>query len=526
MFNLNTVPNKNPIGISTGKYTPYAALTDSRCIDLEPWSDGSTGTHGLLYPVNYATTEQTLINTNITTVQGMSALDNNSYTASATKKKILGNYYNNYNALSRVGMIVDELASNGTTVNASTGARCAVEIDTDKIFVVYIDSADSSKVKCLVADLTANGTVTAGSVYTIDATASNYTPNVAKLGTNKVVVTYGRSSTQIAAVCTISGTVVTVGTPANATTNSSTPNGIVKLHTDKFAMAFRDSTSSDMEIIAATVSGTTISFGTKANVLAGTASAFPGGDSTQGRNSMQQLSTDKIFLIWSEASAYNYCAITFSGTVPTVGSNSTLSNSSFLTNQHTDTVLLDTDKVLVLGGTATVTNAVVISFSGTTATAGTIATALTTVSTMYTRSVIYRSASKVIVACVATISSTTSLWANELTISGVSITKGDTHQTSAFTASVFAGSLFQTTNYTVALGSISASLDVRVYAVRHGSVDITINGDTFVTNAVIPLFGYVGASTPALGRKNYLAITNKNAFTQSIPLAYVYANVE
>lgn len=526
MFTVNATPNKNPIGISTGKYTPYAALTDSRCVDLEPWSDGSTGTHGLLYPVNYATTEQTLINTNISAVQGMSTIDDNSYTASGVKKKILGNYYNNYTALSRVGMIVDELASNGTTVNASTGARSAVEISTDKIFVVYIDSADSSKVKCLVADLTLNGTVTAGSVYTIDNNASCYTPNVIKLGTDKVAVTWGRGNTQYASACTVSGTVVTVGAAATATTNSSTPNGIVKLDTNKFAMAFADNTSADMEIIAATVSGTTTTFGTKATVLAGSGQPMPGGDATQGRNSMQQLDTNKIFLIWAESTTYNYCAITFSGTVPTVGSNSTLSNSSFGTSQATDTVLLDTNKVLVLGGTATVTNAVVITFSGTTATAGPITPALNTASTMYTRSVIYRSTSKVIVACVATISSVTSLFANELTISGTTITKGDTHQTSAFTTTVFAGSLFQTTNYTVALGSISASLAVRVYAVRHGLVDITINGDTFATNAVIPLLGYVGSSITAVGRKIYLSITNKNAFTQSIPLAYVYANVE
>jgi len=526
MLTINATPFKSPIGLSTGKYTPYAVLTDNKCVDLDTWSDGTSGTHGLLYPINYATTEQTLINTNMTAAQGIFTIDDNSYATTATKKKILGNFYNEYKNVSRVGLFLDDMFANSTTLNASTGARRIVEIATDKVAVVYIDSADSSKCKVLIVELTNNGTATAGSVYTLDNTAICYTPNVVALGTDKFVATWGRSNTQHASVCTVSGTVVTVGSAASATTNSSSPNGIVKLDTDKFAMSFVDNTSSNMEVIAATVSGTTISFGTKATVLTGTGTPFVGGNSTQGCRSMQQLDTNKIFLIWNETSTYNYCAITFSGTTPTIGTNSTLSNSSFQTVQRTDTALVTTNKVVVVGGTATATNAVIISFSGTTASAGTIATALTTVSTMYSRSVIARSSTDILVACVATISSSTGLYANQLSVSGNNFTRGDMHNVVPFTTTVYGNTLIQTTNYSVMVASAAASLSIRMYAVRHGNVTITVNGEAFATSSSVKLLSYIGSPVAIGGRKVYLAITNNNAFTQSIPMGYVYANVE
>jgi len=517
-------PFKNPVGLTTGKYPPYAILTDSKACDAERWSDDTTGTHGLLYPTNYASTEQSLINTNMTALKAICSPDDDSYASSATKKKIWGNFYNAYKGIQRIGMYVGGMSTNSQVVFASNVQNDLCEIATDKVALVYVDSSDSDRLKVKIATLSGSGTWTLGSAVTLDSTASANEPRIAKLGTDKFVVGYRNSSTTKAVVVTVSGTTATAGTPANATTNSGAFNGICKLNTDKFGMSFIDNTSNDIEGIGATVSGTTITFGSKATIYTGTSSQITGpGSNLAGKSGTTQLNTDKMFVIWAEAStAPYYAACTFSGTTMTAGSAGQLTNSEFNYDSKTDVKQIDTDKVMILGGSSTLCNGVVITYSGTIATVGSTAQIGPSISSFDGRSILVQSTTKVLLVLHGAVSSVSGTYANEVQIGGRTLIKGDTHMVEQ--GSTAFQNFIQTTNYTVCQNNPNSS--ATVYMCRHGSVTLTVNGTAFATTATVPLLAYLGSSQSVKGRKIYLSIQNNNAFTQSVYMGNVYANVE
>jgi len=520
-------PSRQAIGLTSGKYPPYAVLVDSKAKDADAWHDDTSGTHGWLYPTNLATAEQTMVNANVTAIKSYCPQDDNSYTASATKKKILGNYFNNYKNVSRVGLFVDELYASPQTINgtAANNDRDVCEIDTDKVAFVYLSSGGID-LKVRIATLSSLGTWTLGTETQLDASANCNSPRITKLSAGVFVVGYYDSNTVKARVVTVSGTTPTIGASANATTNSNKFNGICKLDTTKFAMTFIDNTSSDIEGIAATISGTTITFGTKATIFTGT-SAVTSGNMDKGRYSTVQVATDKFFTIWAENNTQPYYnCITVSGTTLTVGTEGQLTDADFNYNQTLQAIQVTTDKILVLGGTSTATNGILISYSGTTATVGSATTIMTAASSYSSRTLILQSSSKVLVVSHATIGGVTGAYANELQIAGTIIIKGDTHLVASGSTSRY--DFIQTTNYTVA---ITASSGLSAVAVAHSTVTITVKSGaataaTFATSQPVKLLTYFGGPSNVTGRKVYMTVQNNNAFTQNIVFGNVYANVE
>lgn len=531
MIPLNVFPTEFPVGLTTGKYPPYAILSDTKLKDLEMWSDGTSGTHGVFAPTNYASTEQTLITNNNTALAAIFSTDDNSYTSAGTKKKILGNYFNTYRSISKASIYSDELFATTTTLASSTtDHQDILEIGTDKILVVFADSADSNKLKGYICTLSGKSTVTAGTVFTIDTTATCIYPRIAKLADDKFVVAWGVGNTIKTAVATVSGTTPTFGATANATTNSSEFNGICKLDTDKFALTFVDNTSNKINGIAATVATTTITYGSAVQIYGGDADPAYGGSSdatTRGRNCTIQLGTDKMFTIWGQATGTTtrHAVCTFSGTVLTAGTSNTIANADINYNQPLEAVKVDTDKVMVIGGTSTAVNAVVITVSGTTTTVGTTK-AITSASTLVSRHMIVKSSSEVLVMVNALISGSYVTYANILRVSGSTITTTDSVSPTVGGGTLPTGGCFlQTTNYTVGFGRRSTGT-VSVAAIRHLSVTIAVNGSTAITGTTVPFFDFVSINKEAVGRKLYMSVTNANAFTQNIVFSKLYANVE
>ena len=203
------------------------------------------------------------------------------------------------------------------TIDTSNNFIAVCKVATDKFAVHYNRSSTTPKTKiCTVS----TRTITAGSEYTVGANVSSGTLSCAYLADNKVVYTYGGTSTtsQGTRVATISGTTPTLGTEIYI------ENGYIcrkvdvcKIDTDKFAICFNYNNSNG-RVSAYTVSGTTITKGSSvefSNVNPGIVSIIGTG-------------TDKFVIGYSRSGVAYAIAATVSGTTITKGSETLIVNNS------------------------------------------------------------------------------------------------------------------------------------------------------------------------------------------------------
>jgi hypothetical protein len=451
-------------------------------------------------------------------------MDDDSYTAAGTKKKIIGNYFNNICGVLGAALYNDEVFKDSVAsqVSLSTSAVFdCIEIDTDKVLYVYVDTTASSNLKGRIATLSANGTLTFGTEFVIDATGATAQPHVAKVeGTaGKFAVTWVATNT-VKVVCgTTSGTTATLGTVVNLSTNSNKMTGIASINTDKIAVVYTDNTDFDLYTKVSTISGTTISAGTQTSLWVGTSAAF---DSSR-QNLVVKLNTDKFAAIVYDSSSHWVLAATVSGTTPTAGTAVTLSN-TYASTHGMAISQLTTDKIIVAGVNI---KAQVVTFSGTVPTPQTIKTVASTSGSANTINFVKISATKGMLIKYITngmalfpidISSSNQVFAGDEI--DVSIVAG----ISSWNADMIR--IIPTTNYTAIFGVPNATA-LYAAAIRDMNVDIEVNGTLVVNDRAVKMYENIPALQSAtFGRKQYIKITNNTANTQKISIQNIIANVE
>lgn len=235
----------------------------------------------------------------------------------------------------------------------------ATPISGDKFFMIYEAGGTMSGVIGTID--TTDGSMAFGSSYAITtdcASISGWTVDICTIGTDKVAISYlaaSDSDTDVV-VCTVSGTVITAGTPVTAHTGTTTTCAIAKLDTDKLAVYAQDSTPGNSAVYAATVSGTVPSFGS--------------GDTYDGgKCHMVDIGTDKVVLFGQDLDAV---VATVSTTTVTVATPQASGISGSADNFGTNLVSDGTDKFLINCDQ----NVMACTVSGTTITFGTEAAVL------------------------------------------------------------------------------------------------------------------------------------------------------
>lgn len=307
---INASPNRLPTGIN-GQYMPYAELTDLPAVGL------GGDNHGLLYPVNYDTTTQALINTNASLVGANSATDDGIYANAEVKKKLIGNYFNLVKSVDSVllqdtgrgtftmaasmdnangqcvvglveGFVLVELSAgdiiaryitvddyNSMTFGTFTSALAtgggtymtAQRISDTEVFVAY-DA--SGTIKTLILTINeGTGAIVGSTVHTTAITDCSIVLGACLYDTNKIAVSYINTSNHLYAYATSNssgtftdGSAVLVDNGTNAFNAQNKVQTIVALSATELALISDISTSRYIHYVSA--SGTTLTdYGTK-----------------------------------------------------------------------------------------------------------------------------------------------------------------------------------------------------------------------------------------------------------------------
>ena len=168
---------------------------------------------------------------------------------------------------------ISQSIGSATTFNAGLTryTSCAYDASAQKVVVAYMDDSDSDYGKAIV------GTVSGSSIsFGTEEVFSDYlhigyqTEVVYDSGSNVVIIAYieqGAYPTTV--VGTVSGTSISFGTKARASSNNSFDNPAIAYSSssDKFALFYRDDSSGAyLKCRVGTVSGTSISYGTEVTV--------------------------------------------------------------------------------------------------------------------------------------------------------------------------------------------------------------------------------------------------------------------
>lgn len=320
-----------PFAEKSVAYGPFVRAKDSLVDNFSKWSD-DTRTARMLYPdlywgekLNYSGDTTNPLARLTSAVSAMSSefgTATSQIAGSSYRRYVMPQFFDGH-SYKRIKMTVE-----GTKVNTPTGTGThkmqVLDSGSNTYVNVYVDTADSNKLKARIS------TVTDSTLALTEPTATNLDtnsctdPQLIILSTTKFAVMYMRSTTLYAVVCTVSGTTITVGTPAaSGATNASLTGGnsaVAMVATDKIATLYRDlGDTSKTKIIAATISGTTLTWGTAVTVNAtGTTVAI----------ACARLDTDKLFVGYRDNTGNgNVVIVTFSGTVATVGTPLSLGSS-------------------------------------------------------------------------------------------------------------------------------------------------------------------------------------------------------
>lgn len=382
----------------------------------------------------------------------------------------IANLIDNYVAPSNLSV---SSASHGIPNTSSVGLRqkntCAIGGDK---FVSITDSTDSSgTLYAQVGSInTSTNVLTLGTAAVVATTITPYAINsvlqnacICKLDTDKFIVFYllDASTTVIKyRVGTVSGTTITFGTEATATTAASTlvtSSGFISetIGTDKGVFVYKAGTSANSRILAFTVSGTVATFGTP--VALGAVN-----QSFTSVEAIRKIGTDKFVLVTaSDPNIYSQVG-TISGTTITLGSEVTTSVTSVNQNVPITIISPATDVYIVstgitAGGNSN--NIVAFSVSGTVPTPGTGLVVLTGVSSTIvfkdtTNSYLFDGSNNDVK--IITRSGTT------LTLSSTSIKE--------FTSANFDTCLLLDNNYPIAIKETATTVTVWIYGMSNNFI--------------------------------------------------------
>ena len=168
------------------------------------------------------------------------------------------------------------VGSNAVFESATTTQTCAAyDANSNKVVVVFVDSADSSKGKAVVGTISGTS-ITFGATATWHANSTNFVDMVYHAASQKVVIVYydgDNSGYGTSVVGTVSGTTISFGsTVIFNSASTGTCHLAYDSSAEKVVVAYR--TTSDVgKAQVGTVSGTNISWGTAANYNAGVTGA-------------------------------------------------------------------------------------------------------------------------------------------------------------------------------------------------------------------------------------------------------------
>jgi hypothetical protein len=168
--------------------------------------------------------------------------------------------------------ISQAVGSNAVFESATTTQTCAAyDANSNKVVVVFVDSADSSKGKAVVGTISGTS-ISFGATATWHANSTSFVDIVYHAAAQKVVIVYydgDNSGYGTSVVGTVSGTTISFGsTVIFNSANTSYSHIAYDSSAEKVVVAYR--TTSDVgKAQVGTVSGTNISWGTAANYNAG-----------------------------------------------------------------------------------------------------------------------------------------------------------------------------------------------------------------------------------------------------------------
>lgn len=237
--------------------------------------------------------------------------------------RVLITYQNNTTFCQAVvATISGESISLGTPVtwffSSLTIPHASIKVDTDRVLVVYKNS--TSDFKGIMFTVTGT-TITTHVNYTISATNCNY-PVLTLLETNKVLMTFTNNSTHVAAlVITISGNVITGGTiyvvKSEVSNLYSTQPGTARLDSGRVLIVYP--LAGSIEVVVLSISGTVISVGTPLVVATAVSATYNFADVTL-------MGVNKAAILYNHVIASNNNAIkaailTVSGTTISKGTD-------------------------------------------------------------------------------------------------------------------------------------------------------------------------------------------------------------
>jgi hypothetical protein len=233
--------------------------------------------------------------------------------------------------IARANRFVETIAV-GVTQNNNLdlyNANSSCAIGGDKFAYIVVDASNDMYVFAgSVATATLDTTIGTGVLVTADYTTSNPVSNasICKLDTDKFIVLYReQASTTIIkyVIGTVSGTTVTLGTPATFATGASQVDTIAStyLSTDKAVMFYGCATPTDSAVITFTTTGTAT------NVVGATASVGTTLDNNIASPRIVKVTTDTFLL--ATQSGYAQAGTCIGGTTSTMGAeaNTTISAS-------------------------------------------------------------------------------------------------------------------------------------------------------------------------------------------------------
>lgn len=254
----------------------------------------------------------------------------------------------NVNAGDFVRFLTDYSESNknsNTAINTTSGtdkAMSAVALDKNRVFIAYFHPVGVSGIVCTI-----QGSTIAVGTHTILYSGSNMglTVSAVVLNASKVFVaySYGSSCKLYAIICTIQGSIITVGTNTKLSSiqNSGEAISVAKLDEGKVFIAHSYESSYYLYAMACTINGTTITKGTanKININI-PPDLFV---------SAVALSSNKVFVAFSYNNSYSLGGVIciVNGTTITVGTVYAL-NSATNTGKVISAIALNENTVNIL----------------------------------------------------------------------------------------------------------------------------------------------------------------------------------
>lgn len=335
-------------------------------------------------PTQSASDNSTKIATTAYVETAITASGSNTVSMTANEDLTIGNpvgVSNMINSTVARAVRVQPTAAHGVANQTFTGQQsfarsCPIGGDKFAYLLYSTDGSDTLYAQVGSVDTDTN-TVTLGTAVSVIAAfkpvdTALVGATICKLDTDKFMVFYVTDAAPTAVqgvVCTVSGTTITVNTPATAATIATNITKVYcdQISTDKGILVLKSATATDGLMVAFTVSATTPSFG----------SGVAMGTNTDNNNvtGVKKISTDKYVVVCTDASNSVYAQVcTISGTVISAGTEAQISTvTSATTGDSVFSIVSPATDVFAVSyiSTGTTVNFVVCTVSGTTPTAGT-----------------------------------------------------------------------------------------------------------------------------------------------------------